>query len=65
MARGSYRHDISQKFYVTDIFRSKNLRRKRVNHENSDFATKQRKCLDLTTNYILRVKVAQQFVQYL
>ena len=59
------RHDICQNFYATGVLRSQNLRKKRVNHDNSKFARKQRKCLNFTTNFTFFVIVAQQVSQYL
>ena len=41
----------------------KNLRKKCVNHDNSKFAIKQRKGLNLTTKYTFCVKVAQHQIQ--
>ena len=53
------RHDICQNFYATGVLRSQNLRKKRVNHDNSKFARKQRKCLNFITNFTFFVTVAQ------
>ena len=60
-----FKHDICQNFYATDVLKSKNLRKKRVNHDNSEFATKQRKCLDLSTIYIFLVKLTKLLMRSL
>ena len=47
------------------VFLRSFTRKKPVNRYNSEFARKQRKCLNLTTNYATCMKVAQQILQYL
>ena len=42
------RHHICQKNYATAIFGPKNLRKKSVNRDKIEFATKWRKCYKMT-----------------
>ena len=42
------RHHICQKIYATAIFGPKNLRKKNVNRDKIEFATKWRKCYKMT-----------------
>ena len=42
------RHHICQKIYATAIFGPKNLRKKSVNRDKIEFATKWRKCYKMT-----------------
>ena len=43
-----FRHHICQKIYATAIFGPKNLRKKSVNRDKIEFATKWRKCYKMT-----------------
>ena len=42
-----YRHDICQKIYATTVLEARILRKKRVNRNISQFATKERKCFKM------------------
>ena len=46
--RNHHRHHICQKIYATAIFGPKNLRKKSVNRDKIEFATKWRKCYKMT-----------------
>ena len=41
------RHDICQKFYATAVLGARILRKKHVNRDISQFATKERKCFKM------------------
>ena len=43
----SCRHDICQKNYATAVLGARILRKKNVNHDISQFATKERKCFKM------------------